>query len=370
MFFGPEDEDARFIQLVDCGHLLHAESIHTWVDKAVKENVVRLPECPKCKTPIRKTLRFNSQINEHLEKVEKVKAKLRGEEVATHKDQLIKAIKDEARKQFSEVSDDGENIFDKEQIKWMGDLVRKVVAADFALGVQQLSKCQQLLQSLYIVLCLKQQPKPKKLESGEVKPAVHARKLQKKMEVDADRLLQKLVSHLMEASSVAASDQQMKELLQEVTRLQVLGNLISTLREKEGNKIKLKSESVKVLLLMEKILTDIWRPFNTSQEKMWKDLTNQLKETMTGLGISEVEKRQVVAAMGSARGHWYSCPNGHVYNIGDCGGATVESSCPDCHARIGGTGHRLLASNRAAGHMDTSTPDNYQWGLQEGQFEG
>ena len=159
MLFGPEDEDdARFIQLVDCGHLLHAESMHTWIDKAVKENVVQLPECPKCKTPIRKTLRFNSQINEHLEKVEKVKAKLRGEEDARHKDQLIKAIEDEARKQFVEVRDDGENVFDKEQIKWMGDLVRKVVAADFALGVQQLSKCQQLLQSLYIVLRLKQQP--------------------------------------------------------------------------------------------------------------------------------------------------------------------------------------------------------------------
>ena len=85
---------------------------------------------------------------------------------------------------------------------------------------------------------------------------------------------------------------------------------------------------------MEKILTDIWRPFNGSQEERWKELTNQLKETMTGLGISEVEKRQVVAAMGSARGHWYSCPNGHVYNIGDCGGATVEANCPDCRERF------------------------------------
>ena len=155
----------------------------------------------------------------------------------------------------------------------------------------------------------------------------------------------------MEASSVAASDQQMKELLQEVTRLQVLGNLVSTLKEKERNQIKLNSESVKVriiigseegiflkthqvLLLMEKILTDIWRPFNGTQEERWKELTTQLKETMTGLGISEVEKREVVAAMGQARGHWYSCPNGHVYNIGDCGGATVEANCPDCHERL------------------------------------
>ena len=58
--------------------------------------------------------------------------------------------------------------------------------------------------------------------------------------------LQKLVSHLMEAGRVAASDQQMKELLQEVTRLQVFGNLISALGEMERKQIKLKSESVKV----------------------------------------------------------------------------------------------------------------------------
>ena len=85
---------------------------------------------------------------------------------------------------------------------------------------------------------------------------------------------------------------------------------------------------------MEKILTDIWRPFNAGQEERWAELSTKLKETMTGLGISEVEKRQVVAAMGPAKGHWYSCPNGHVYNIGDCGGATVEANCPDCHERF------------------------------------
>ena len=55
----------------------------------------------------------------------------------------------------------------------------------------------------------------------------------------------------MEASSVAASDQQMKELLQEVTRLQVLGELINTLKEKERNQIKLNSESVEVRIVID-----------------------------------------------------------------------------------------------------------------------
>ena len=54
----------------------------------------------------------------------------------------------------------------------------------------------------------------------------------------------------MAAGTVAASDQQMKELLQEVTRLQSLGNLLKTLVEEERNQIKLKDESVKVRLII------------------------------------------------------------------------------------------------------------------------
>ena len=86
--------------------------------------------------------------------------------------------------------------------------------------------------------------------------------------------------------------------------------------------------------MMEAMLTDIWRPFDSSQEKKWGELTTELNKTVTGLrGISISVKGQVVAGMGPTQGHWYSCPNGHVYNIGNCGGDTVESNCPDCHER-------------------------------------
>ena len=93
---------------------------------------------------------------------------------------------------------------------------------------------------------------------------------------------------------------------------------------------------------MEKLLTTIWSPFNSTQEERSKKLNLELSKTMRGLGISEVEKREVVAAMGLSSGHWYSCPNGHVYAIGDCGGATVESTCPECGARFGQTLLRKL----------------------------
>ena len=69
------------------------------------------------------------------------------------------------------------------------------------------------------------------------------------------------------------------------------------------------------------------------QEERWKELKKELNQTMTGLGISDVERREVVKAMGLTAGHWYTCPNGHVYAIGECGGATVEGRCPECQER-------------------------------------
>ncbi len=50
----------------------------------------------------------------------------------------------------------------------------------------------------------------------------------------------------------------------------------------------------------------------------------------------------------TGQGHAFTCPNGHVYFIGECGGATQESRCPECGARIGGRGHSLTAGNRVA----------------------
>ncbi|KAJ1515016.1 hypothetical protein HMI54_013021 [Coelomomyces lativittatus] len=45
-------------------------------------------------------------------------------------------------------------------------------------------------------------------------------------------------------------------------------------------------------------------------------------------------------------GHWYSCPNGHLYVIGDCGQAMEGSNCPECGALVGGADHQLNSTNR------------------------
>ena len=40
-------------------------------------------------------------------------------------------------------------------------------------------------------------------------------------------------------------------------------------------------------------------------------------------------------------GHEYRCVNGHIYFIGNCGGAMEESRCPECGEVIGGTRNPL-----------------------------
>ena len=65
-------------------------------------------------------------------------------------------------------------------------------------------------------------------------------------------------------------------------------------------------------------------------------------------GISQEEERMVVNAMNSKKGTWHLCPNGHLYNIGQCGGAMEQGRCPECDSTIGGSDHSLLESNSRA----------------------
>jgi hypothetical protein len=50
----------------------------------------------------------------------------------------------------------------------------------------------------------------------------------------------------------------------------------------------------------------------------------------------------------TSEGHWFCCPNGHVYTVGECGGAMETSQCPECSAVIGGSSHQLDSSNGIA----------------------
>ncbi|PWN39120.1 P-loop containing nucleoside triphosphate hydrolase protein [Ceraceosorus guamensis] len=58
------------------------------------------------------------------------------------------------------------------------------------------------------------------------------------------------------------------------------------------------------------------------------------------------EKAMIIKALEYADdGHFYRCPNGHSFTIGDCGQAMEVATCPECGEAIGGDSHRVLDDN-------------------------
>uniref|UniRef100_A0AC35GNY6 RZ-type domain-containing protein n=1 Tax=Panagrolaimus sp. PS1159 TaxID=55785 RepID=A0AC35GNY6_9BILA len=84
------------------------------------------------------------------------------------------------------------------------------------------------------------------------------------------------------------------------------------------------------------------RPFQRQRRQyssaQWSDNVS-LRPAVINNCISAETRRAVIQAMGHAR---------HIYAIGECGMPMVTSTCPQCHAVIGGKDHELLPSNRSA----------------------
>lgn len=78
----------------------------------------------------------------------------------------------------------------------------------------------------------------------------------------------------------------------------------------------------------------------------------QIKQQVENDDIVEVVKAMSMTSGynygGSWSSHWYECPNGHPYFIGECGGAMEEAKCIECGAPVGGRSHTLAARNRSA----------------------
>lgn len=100
IFFGDEDEeDARFIELEDCKHVLEVNGLLNWMKTepesdesnpdANNRNSIQLKKCPKCKTDIRHTKSLNTFIQASLRDIQQVKLKTCGDPEVNKVTQII-----------------------------------------------------------------------------------------------------------------------------------------------------------------------------------------------------------------------------------------------------------------------------------------
>jgi len=355
------------VELADCQHLVHAESMDQWVDQAGNEGVVKLADCPVCKTPVRSTARYNSAVNSHLLNVEKVKAKLRGEEEAETREELVLEMRASVTTELQILGD--QNDEDEKEKEKLVDLIKIIQRPENTVSIFQMRNNKEILgfvlalNRLSLILCFIIEEGKVPAKSSAVAAGIDISKMGSELYREIRIFEEKLVSHLK--SGGMFSSQQMKEANNEVSRLQHFMQLYEFCRSREKNSLQFTSKTAQVINAMRAVVADIWAPFTEAQVAVWKELNAELSKSVSGLGVSDVERKEILTAMGLGRGHWYTCPNGHVYAIGDCGGATVESRCPECGERIGGTSHRLLSTNNIATQMDGATRSAYPWGVPE-----
>lgn len=96
---------------------------------------------------------------------------------------------------------------------------------------------------------------------------------------------------------------------------------------------------------LEKHFTSIARDFVGE----WQKIETSIRRDTFYEPISLDERMEIIKALKFAvAGHFYRCPNGHTFVIGECGGAMQTSRCPECGEAIGGNNHSLLQSNTRA----------------------
>ena len=215
IFFGTEDdEDARFVELADCGHVFEVEMMDQWMDQAEegdggKAVDVQLKRCPKCSTPIRTSLRYGNIVKKILADFEKIKRKIllgkqQREEAVTGlslKVQTIKLFPDDQKKiemslLRTNLTDEQVNVFENQ--------------------ISLLSFLQELKVKIH---------KGTKAESERSEETqTHLLTLLQEREKELDGLVEKLRFRVMRTRA-RFSDQELEELKEEMYRTQLAVDL-------------------------------------------------------------------------------------------------------------------------------------------------
>ena len=352
ILFGTEDDDdARFIQLKDCKHVLEVSGLDQWMDMndpdSPRDVEIQFKTCPKCKTPVRRSLRYGNIIKMSLEDMEMVKKALISEQTVDVEQVLTELTQLESNLHlnlhYNRVIH--QHLREtKNRAKVVAEDRRHTTAHHEKAGLQ--TKFQVLKALGDLLTRLGTQPTTTTFMIGSTP-------LKSKEMLDE---MQPVLQYAMQHDYFTA--QQLSDIETELKRLSLLTSWCEiAYKMQHGESHRVTHEEVIQLV---KLLTYLrCAGIGAKAEKLTesyhdgiKKLFDSLKKRCGVLGISDDERVMIVKAMGLTQGHWFKCPNGHVYCITECGRATEESKCPDCKATIGGTSHRLRDDNRLAPEMD------------------
>ncbi|KAL3857882.1 hypothetical protein ACJMK2_012511 [Sinanodonta woodiana] len=321
IFFGKEDDPrALFYRLEDCCHIFELSCLDEYMDRKDSERHIGMKVCPRCTKPILRSKRYGNVIRECSREIDAVKRKIGYHDISKDRNEVLKGTVN------LEIKNDREFlqscILQARNKNHVTEIHNQL---NFYLHV---TKSIEDINSMYknIILEEKREDLLKELSVLRKWTLIKRFRFSKQelseftLELTRVRLslhLEALICSMQKKENIPKCDAEWTEMTNKSL------NSGEKLNEKTGEKIEIKLKQL---------------------EKQYPH---------SGLGISDDERIMVLKAMDfSEKGHWYKCKNGHVYAIGECGGAMAEGKCPECQETIGGSSHRLRDDNQLASEMD------------------
>ena len=348
IIFGTEDlEDNPELRIImlDCGHMFDVESLDKWV-QSEDEGKIQWKCCLVCKQPIFKTNRYTDIVKgivTDLNKVKKKEVVMSREERRQYKTKLEVIIRNShLTKNREKVIACLDEISDKQlQAEYIIFNAEHSVtrATDDTRGEMDTDSPRPIVLYTYSM--------------HEVGKELHS--AMKTLKSQKERFLSKLGIYRNQTS---ISMQVLHDVQAEQRRIQLLSVVLKV-------QSQIKAKSIHINPTDQEKLDEFLSTYETrhgpvcsldkaAYESSMAYIQSLLQRHPDITGISQEEKQMIIQAMYAKPGSWYKCPQGHVYNIGECGGAMEESRCPECNSTIGGRSHRLHTSNVHAGDFDGS----------------
>ncbi|XP_031549984.1 NFX1-type zinc finger-containing protein 1-like [Actinia tenebrosa] len=341
ILFGTEDfddETVRFIQLRGCEHIFEVRALDHWMDMGnddqTEQNSIQPKVCPGCKTPIQTMMRYNNVIKKQLKDIERVKGKLfkplSEERRYKVRKKLTQYLRDASSNSISS-SAGRKRRHDEVLLKRIDQARNLFEITNIGNQVELLTRCHTLIK-----------------KATETKAKIADEKSAEMKDVD---LGISVLKFLEEKRIVGSVEREITDIELELKRQKVVIEICSLLSKTESLDISLSSEH-------KTLLDNIRNSLSKASSNEKPELDSYLKEveeirsTYPIAPPTREEKDQIIKVMGLSKGHWYKCRQGHVYAIGECGGAMETGTCPECHDVIGGASHRLAEGNKVATEMD------------------
>ena len=348
----------RFFYLPDCGHCIEVKGLDYWMDlKDDEKKEIQMKCCPRCKTIIRDCPRYGNVIISNMLDIVAVKKRILGspgnaiEFAQAHHEKIQKAISvyNSFKSKFSHSIFDLilKNLADMKtrltpfQVKKKRALKSIDPDQQYALKVQ-LDIVERVLEMI-----------EKSLVGFQTKHGSNA-----PMKTELFQVILSKASRVLKSAFQRQlfSEEEYNNFVAEMERLSLIRAffLLRSVPNYENN-AAIGNEKKQIEKLLLYTVAKIDSSTKTEIQNVLKVIGSDPSIQSIGLGIDDVERQQILKAMGMGKGHWFKCPNGHIYAIGDCGGAMQESFCIECKAPIGGGRHSLRADNALAGEMDGAT---------------